>query len=1502
MKQNRKRMEWVRRLTAIFLCLLLCMSNVPFSFGRLHTAHADEKRCPECGEYKDADFCEKCGKCEDCVEICDHCGEECLNCHQDEFDAEGESEADPCGECMRCKVGVDYCGHCGRCEECVELCDRCPEGLCLECHAELEAVDEYLPCPDCGKCKADGTPYCPECDTCEDCAELCSYCGLCENCWEQSHCEFCDACLEYAGWCPDGGMHCVDCCETCEGCGTCFLTDETEKCDICGYCMDCCEDQGCPECGLCAQDDTYEDHLCSECGACLTENDACETCGLCKECCLEQLLQLGYTGDDRCFLEITDEDFCADCGTCFLEAEICQTCLDADEYRCKECCALLSHEKGCDCEEPVCVNSEEFAVHMENDHSEYVDAHQATPKNTWNMDLNSHWHDCRYCNEETHRSGQEAHRFDENGRCTVCGYLSTDKIVIARQPYDVQTTATYNGWCQSSSLPAERPGDRLVTFSVIAYGKNGVNGLLYQWHQVIAYGSTDKDITLEETTNPYTSYATGTRSPVLRVGIESNVCYQNNNYYCVITDEEGNEVKTRNAKLNADHRYEVFDPDTCRSTEKGHTLHCVCRQCEVLSGFVPHTFGNWEWRTDEDGVQTGKVRTCLVCGYEDVVPVHEHNFDYGLLYEVGYENANIIKENDKTNEYEYEFTYDGKTIRAAFNRGSHYIDCCVPGCTFSKKEKHNWGRYKIINNATETKHGTVYRTCVDCGMDETWIRTYYDWHTHPVNVEDGTADENFAPEDTIVCVEPLPVDGKRVTGGVAQINYTRTAGVMKRHNQATISLTEVIPGKLYSFRVPASGENGTSTVNGRVYTNYDEYGAEQIDVTFTYEDCIEHVTELTGQVEPDCTKDGYTGDEICTYCGHVVTKGTYLAPKGHGEPVLASENIYETDNQGKPLTDKRGNYQYIVHAPETVNCDDSGRGCYTGDYICPDCGEVLEYGKYTSKKHDFIPFEELSAADQERYGNLYRMKPYQAPVGEQAGYSGDSICFNCLDEPTVKYGHSIWNKSITKLDIQVKKLPKIGEYITTDDIVVPEQVEIVDVLWYNWLLDEEYEPGLLLNSMYDPSQMELCLTVKPKEGFWFKDYEKADTAEGSVAAYVNGKKAKLNGFITSSQEYRSGCLTIDTKELGFTGGKLTGKVRSIGNEEEEINLTLVHKDYPDQGYELTVTGNEADYCFEGISDGTWVLTVQKKYHVLYEKELVFDGKPVELDVTLQAESGVWKQDANGWWYKNPDGSYPKSQWKKIDGNWYYFDNRGYRVTGWQDIGDKRYYFDEEGVMQTGWIQEGEDYYYLKADGSMARDEWVDGGKYYVDEDGKWVKGKTKERGLWKRDAKGYWYQNADGTYPKNQWAKIDGNWYRFDKAGYMLTGWYKEGSVYYYLKKNGAMAKDEWVEDGKYYLDANGKWVKGKILAVGKWVKDDTGWKYQNADETFVAGAWKKIGGKWYHFNEQGYMQTGWYREGIYYYYLKADGSMAVNEWVDGERYYVDSNGHWVKDAVKEEV
>lgn len=33
---------------------------------------------------------------------------------------------------------------------------------------------------------------------------------------------------------------------------------------------------------------------------------------------------------------------------------------------------------------------------------------------------------------------------------------------------------------------------------------------------------------------------------------------------------------------------------------------------------------------------------------------------------------------------------------------------------------------------------------------------------------------------------------------------------------------------------------------------------------------------------------------------------------------------------------------------------------------------------------------------------------------------------------------------------------------------------------------------------------------------------------------------------------------------------------------------------------------------------------------------------------------VWQQDSNGWAYQNDDGTYPKGEWKQIDGSWYYY--------------------------------------------------------------------------------------------------------------------------------------------------------------------------------------------------------------------------------------------------------
>lgn len=159
---------------------------------------------------------------------------------------------------------------------------------------------------------------------------------------------------------------------------------------------------------------------------------------------------------------------------------------------------------------------------------------------------------------------------------------------------------------------------------------------------------------------------------------------------------------------------------------------------------------------------------------------------------------------------------------------------------------------------------------------------------------------------------------------------------------------------------------------------------------------------------------------------------------------------------------------------------------------------------------------------------------------------------------------------------------------------------------------------------------------------------------------------------------------------------------------------------------------------------------------------------------------------------------------------------------------------------------------------------------------------------WIQTTDGYRYADENGIYFVNKWACINGKWYHFDADGYMQTGWYKEGNAWYYLKSDGSMAVSEWVQNGEYYIDSN-----GKMVSAG-WKHDSNGWWYQKADGTYYKNQWKQISGKWYYFRSSGYAQTGWYKDGDAWYYFKSDCSMAVSEWVDNEKYYVGADGKMI--------
>ena len=432
-------------------------------------------------------------------------------------------------------------------------------------------------------------------------------------------------------------------------------------------------------------------------------------------------------------------------------------------------------------------------------------------------------------------------------------------------------------------------------------------------------------------------------------------------------------------------------------------------------------------------------------------------------------------------------------------------------------------------------------------------------------------------------------------------------------------------------------------------------------------------------------------------------------------------------------------------------------------------------------------------------------------------------------------------------------------------------------------------------------------------------YTSSGTVQGISSANVDMNKL-LKDFIidesnnSSGSTVISGWKEIDGKTYYYTNGKKnTGWIKVDGSwYYMDANGVMQTNCWISGVYYLKSDGKMA--VSEWVDNG--------RYYV--------DANGVWVPGKTKDTAG-WKEDGTGKWYQNTDGTRIKNQLKQIDGKWYYFNASGYVTKGWQRINGSWYYMDANGVMMTNcWIS---GVYYLKSDGRMAVSEWVDNGRYYVDANGVWVPGKTKDTSGWKEDNIGRWYQNTDGTRIKNELKQIDGKWYYFNASGYVTKGWQRiNGSWYYmdangvmltnrwingvyYLKSDGKMAVSEWVDNGRYYVDANGVWVPGKTKDTAGWKEDGTGKWYQNTDGTRIKNQLKQIDGKWYYFNASGYVTKGWQRiNGSWYYmdangvmltnrwisgvyYLKSDGKMAVSEWVDNNRYYVDGNGVWVPNA-----
>ena len=136
------------------------------------------------------------------------------------------------------------------------------------------------------------------------------------------------------------------------------------------------------------------------------------------------------------------------------------------------------------------------------------------------------------------------------------------------------------------------------------------------------------------------------------------------------------------------------------------------------------------------------------------------------------------------------------------------------------------------------------------------------------------------------------------------------------------------------------------------------------------------------------------------------------------------------------------------------------------------------------------------------------------------------------------------------------------------------------------------------------------------------------------------------------------------------------------------------------------------------------------------------------------------------------------------------------------------------------------------------------------------------------------------------WVKTGNAWYFYNQKGTLVrNAW--AGS--YWLGADGKMATNLWVDNGRYYVGANGAWVKGAQNQA-------TATQNQVTSNATKQG-WVQSGNAWYYYNNGSLVVNKWAGN----YWLGADGRMATNAWVDNGRYYVGSNGAWVKDAKRQE-
>ena len=240
----------------------------------------------------------------------------------------------------------------------------------------------------------------------------------------------------------------------------------------------------------------------------------------------------------------------------------------------------------------------------------------------------------------------------------------------------------------------------------------------------------------------------------------------------------------------------------------------------------------------------------------------------------------------------------------------------------------------------------------------------------------------------------------------------------------------------------------------------------------------------------------------------------------------------------------------------------------------------------------------------------------------------------------------------------------------------------------------------------------------------------------------------------------------------------------------------------------------------------------------------------------------WVHENNNWYYilnnKRITG------WKEIDNNWYHFNSEGLMETGWKFINGYWYYLKSNGSMATGWQFINNDWYYLNSNGSMAT------GWKFINNDWYYLKSNGTMATSWQKINDDWYYLNSNGPMATG-WRFLDNNWYHLSENGPMTIGWKNSDDKWYYLDNNGAMVQnsEKTVNGNIYKFDSDG------VMITDKWF----GSTYVNKDGIVLHGTPSRSH-SYTQYKLFNYMSNEDNRESVHYAAIDLHGGETTNNCV----------------------